>query len=64
MVIYDGEIEANHIPFELDRSASNSRLLRGHIAKANPLLNVLEQVQSAYVIFHAEQSYISSNWYS
>lgn len=63
MVIYDGEIEANHIPFELDRSAGKSGLLRGHIAKANPLLNVLEQIQSAYVIFHAEQSYISPNWY-
>ena len=63
MVIYDGEIEANHIPFELDRSAGKSGLLRGHIAKANPLLNVLEQSQSAYVIFHAEQSYISPNWY-
>ena len=63
MVIYDGEIEANHIPFELDRSAGKSGLLRGHIAKANPLFNLLEQVESAYVIFHAEQSYISPNWY-
>ena len=63
MVTYDGEIEANHIPFELDRSAGKSGLLRGHIAKANPLFNLLEQVESAYVIFHAEQSYISPNWY-
>lgn len=63
MVIYDGEMEANHIPFELDRSAGNSGLLRGHIAKANPLFTLLEEVQSAYVIFHAEQSYISPNWY-
>ena len=63
IISQDGEIEANHIPFELDRSAGKSGLLRGHIAKANPLLNVLEQSQSAYVIFHAEQSYISPNWY-
>lgn len=63
MVTYDGEIEANHIPFELDRSAGKSGLLRGHIAKANPLFNLLEQVESAYVIFQAEQSYISPSWY-
>ena len=64
MVTHDGEIEANHIPFELDRSAGKFGLLRGHIAKANPLFNLLEQIESAYVIFHAEQSYISPNWYS
>lgn len=42
MVTYDGEIEANHIPFELDRSATKTGLLRGHIAKANPLFTLLE----------------------
>lgn len=63
MVVHEGEIEANHVPFELDRSVGEFGILRGHIAKANPLFDLLQQSQSAYVIFHAEQAYISPNWY-
>ena len=63
MVIHEGEIEANHIPFELDRSAGEFGILRGHIAKANPLFDLLENAQYAYVIFQADQAYISPNWY-
>lgn len=63
MVVHEGEIEANHIPLELDRSIGEFGVLRGHIAKANPLFDLLENTQSAYVIFHADQAYISPNWY-
>ena len=63
MVVHEGEIEANHIPLELDRSVGEKGVLRGHIAKANPLFSLLENAQSAYVIFHADHSYISPNWY-
>ena len=63
MVVHDGEIEANHIPFELDRSVGEFGILCGHIAKANPLFDLLENAQSAYVIFQADQAYISPNWY-
>lgn len=63
MVVHEGEIEANHIPLELDRSVDANGVLRGHIAKANPLFHLLDNDQSAYVIFHADQSYISPNWY-
>ncbi len=63
MVVHEGEIEANHIPFELDRTVGEYGGLRGHIAKANPLSTLLESAQSAYVIFQADQAYISPNWY-
>lgn len=63
MVVHDGEIEANHIPLELDRSVGAIGILRGHIAKANPLFEILNHVTSAYLIFQAEQNYISPNWY-
>ena len=63
MVVHECEIEANHIPLELDRSAGEKGVLRGHIAQANPLCALLENERSAYVIFHADQSYISPNWY-
>lgn len=63
MVIHNGEIIANHIPFELDVSYGELGLLRGHIAKANPLADIMNQPLSAYVIFHADQAYISPSWY-
>ena len=63
MVVHEGEIEANHIPLALDRTAGEKGILRGHIAKANPLFSLLDNEQSAYVIFHADQAYISPNWY-
>ena len=63
MVIHDGEIIANHIPFELDVSYGELGLLRGHIAKANPLADIMNQPLSVYVIFHADQAYISPSWY-
>ena len=64
MVVHEGEIEANHMPLELDRSAGAKGMLRGHIAKANPLSALLENALSAYVIFHADQAYISPSWYA
>lgn len=63
MVIHADEIEANHIPLELDRSQGKLAVLRGHIAKANPLADLMNEPLSAYVIFHAEHAYISPNWY-
>ena len=63
MVVHEGEIEANHMPLELDRSAGAKGMLRGHIAKANRLSALLENALSAYVIFHADHAYISPSWY-
>ena len=63
IITQDGEVEVNHLPFELDSSMGEKGALRGHIAKANPLFELLENVQSVYVIFHADQAYISPNWY-
>nr|WP_322853560.1 FMN-binding negative transcriptional regulator [Acinetobacter sp. ANC 4648] len=63
VIINEGEIEANHISFELDSSMGELGVLRAHIAKAHPLFSLLDQAKSAYVIFQAEQSYISPRWY-
>ena len=63
MVIHHGEIEANHIPFELDASHGEFGLLKGHIARSNPLAEIIQQPLSVYVIFHADQAYISPSWY-
>lgn len=62
---HQGELEVNHIPLELERSEGTLGILKGHIAKLNPMFSLLNQNQEieAYIIFHAEQQYISPNWY-
>ena len=64
MVIHEGSIEANHIPLHLDSTQGKLGVLKGHIAKENPLYAMLTQPLSVYVIFQAEQAYISPNWYA
>ena len=55
-------LDANHLPWELDTSATPARLI-GHIARANPLCDQLQDGQQVLVIFQAENGYISPNWY-
>lgn len=55
-----GELEANHLPFEYD---ADQHLLLAHIAKKNPLYQVLEQSQQALVVFTINDAYVSPNWY-
>ena len=59
----DGELEVNHIPLEYAPADGQYGVLRGHIAKANPLAQLLEKPRSVYAVFHADQAYISPNGY-
>lgn len=59
----DGELEVNHIPLEYAHADGQYGVLRGHIAKANPLAQLLEKPRSVYAVFHADQAYISPNGY-
>lgn len=56
----DGELEANHLPFEYD---AEKHTLLAHIAKANPLYKALRQAIDVLVVFHIDQAYVSPNWY-
>ena len=55
-------LEANHIPFYLVEE-NGEELLRGHIAKANPLWKEAQDKSQVLVIFQGPESYISPNWY-
>ena len=59
----NGELEVNHLPLEYDTESGELGILRGHIAKANPMFELLNQSAQAYVIFHADDTYISPSWY-
>ena len=63
MTAADGTLEVNHLPLEYEMQQSGFGVLRGHIAKANPMFEILNQSAHVYVIFQAEDAYISPNWY-
>jgi transcriptional regulator len=54
---------ATHIPIELDFTGENSKILRGHVARANPHWQLWAQNPQVLVIFSGAHSYISSSWY-
>ena len=60
IVHVDGAIEANHLPFEYD---ADQHVLLAHIAKKNPLYQLLQQPQQALVVFIINDAYVSPNWY-
>lgn len=52
--------EANHMPFLLDESAG---LLRGHVARGNPLWKSVSDQPGVLVIFQGPQHYVTPSWY-
>lgn len=53
-------IEANHLPLLLDAQAG---ILRGHVARANPVWQQWQAAAPALAIFLGPDAYISPNWY-
>lgn len=56
-------ISANHIPLILHHDKSGSRVLRGHVARGNPLWKVSTPDSKVLIIFQGPQSYITPSWY-
>lgn len=60
----DGGLVANHIPLLWLPAPDAPGLLRGHVARANPLWRQLGAAgQPALAIFHGPEAYISPSWY-
>ncbi len=57
-------IDANHIPLHLDPTPEPFGVLRGHIARANPLWRDLASDVETLAIFHGPDAYISPSWYA
>lgn len=51
--------QANHVPLLLGEDG----VLRGHVARANPMLADRVEGAQALAIFHGPHSYISPSWY-
>jgi len=57
-------INANHIPLHLSPTPKPFGVLRGHIARANPLWRDLASDVETLAIFHGPDAYISPSWYA
>lgn len=57
-------LNANHIPFHLSESPAPFGTLRGHVARANPILGDLPNDVEALAVFHGPDAYISPSWYA
>jgi transcriptional regulator len=65
LVTVDGaELNANHLPFELDRSAGPFGTLHAHVARANPVWQQIAGGVEPLVVFQGAQAYISPGWYA
>ncbi len=54
---------ADHVPLELDASVGEHCMLRGHVARANPLWQRAEG-QRVLAIFQGPQAYVTPSWYA
>lgn len=56
-------LDANHIPFDLDRAKGDHGTLHCHVARNNPVWQDISTGDEVLVVFRAADAYISPNWY-
>lgn len=56
-------LEADHLPFLLDAERGPLGTLQAHVARANPLWQVVQEGAPVLVVFRGVNGYISPNWY-
>lgn len=54
---------ANHIPMLLDPNAGEFGVLKGHVARANPVWQQFSEDVESLAIFQGPQAYVSPTWY-
>ena len=59
----DGNLAADPIPWLLDIEADGTRVLRGHVARANPVWREARGDTDALVVFQGPQAYVSPSLY-
>lgn len=56
-------LNANHIPLMVDASRGEFGILRGHVARSNPVWQTFQADVDALVVFQGPDAYISPSWY-
>jgi transcriptional regulator len=57
-----GRPTADHVPMLFDAGTGHAGVLRGHVARANPLWREAAG-QEVLAVFHGPQGYVSPSWY-
>src|SRR6202790_4380271 len=63
VTLCDSGIVANHIPVETLSEPAPHGLIRGHVARANPLWRTYRADSESLAIFQGPQAYISPSFY-
>jgi len=63
IAIGPGGIVANHVPLQLELGPLGLGVLRGHLARANPMWQEYDRSQDVLALFQGSDSYISPSWY-
>lgn len=56
-------LEASHVPFEISPEPAPFGTLRCHVARANPIWQLIAADRPVLVVFQGEQGYVSPSWY-
>ncbi len=63
VTMHEGAPAADHIPMQLVAAPEPLGMLRGHVARANPLWRQHAEDQEALVVFQGPQAYVSPSFY-
>jgi transcriptional regulator len=64
VVLTDGGLNVDHLPFLVEDTAGPLGVLRGHVARANPVWRTTLAETDAVAIFQGPQRYITPSWYA
>jgi predicted FMN-binding regulatory protein PaiB/catechol 2,3-dioxygenase-like lactoylglutathione lyase family enzyme len=63
VVAKNDAIEINHIPLVFYPKEGKNGVLRGHVARSNPVVQMFDDFATATAIFNGPHCYISPRWY-
>lgn len=56
-------LQVDHVPLLLAENDEGAPVLRGHVARANPMWKQLSPGAPAVAVFHGPDTYVSPSWY-
>ncbi|MDR3430937.1 MAG: FMN-binding negative transcriptional regulator [Rouxiella aceris] len=59
----DGQLDAMHLPFEINLADNGTATLLAHVARANPIWREVANGSDVLIVFRGGDAYISPNWY-
>ena len=64
VTLSESGLNANHIPLMIAENENGEKVLRGHVARANPILNDISLSPSTLLVFQGDEHYITPSWYA